>query len=370
MKNISASTNKIRVGIIGANTTNWASRSHIPALKLLPGFELTAVSTTKMSSAQQAAEKFGVKHAFDNESNLVNCPDVDLVVIAVKVPYHYQLVKAAIDAGKMVYCEWPLGNGTREAEEMATLANDKGLRTFTGLQALSLPETIYLKKVIADGLIGEVLSSNILGSGGMWADIRSEGNIYMYDPANGATMLEIPFAHTLAAYLAVLGNYQSVNTTLARRRTEVTLLTNGTKVPQLTNDQIVVSGILKAGIVSNIHYRSGVSTGTNFLWEINGTKGDILVSGQLGHYQLTPVTVQYAASGEKLQSLEIPNTYVTHVPESLHQPVYGLYYAYKAVWNDIQNNTHTVPDFAQGVCMHKLLDRIKESAEEGRTITL
>lgn len=35
----------IRVGIIGANTINWASISHIPALKLIPEFEFTAVST-------------------------------------------------------------------------------------------------------------------------------------------------------------------------------------------------------------------------------------------------------------------------------------------------------------------------------------
>ena len=137
---------KIRVGIIGANTTNWASRSHIPALKLIPEFELTAVSTSNLISAKSAADKFGSTHAFDNEFDLVNCADVDLVVIAVKVPHHYKLVKAAIDAGKMIYCEWPLGNGTSEAQELARMAASKGLRTFTGLQSLSLPENTILKE--------------------------------------------------------------------------------------------------------------------------------------------------------------------------------------------------------------------------------
>lgn len=189
----------IRVGIIGANTTNWASQSHIPALKLIPEFELTAVSATKLSSAQAAGEKFGVKHAFDNEFDLVNCPDVDLVVVSVKVPYHYKLVKAAIDAGKMIYCEWPLGNGTKEAEELAEMAAAKGLRTFTGLQALSLPETVFLKKTITDGLIGEVLSSSVIASAGGWADTDIKERLYLLDPANGATMMDIPFGHTLAA---------------------------------------------------------------------------------------------------------------------------------------------------------------------------
>ncbi|MBB6107294.1 Gfo/Idh/MocA family protein [Mucilaginibacter lappiensis] len=361
---------KIRVGIIGANTTNWASKSHIPALKLIPEFELTAVGTTKLSSAKEAAEKFGIKYAFDNAFDLVSCPDVDLVVIAVKVPHHYKLVKAATEAGKMIYCEWPLGNGTKEAEDLTEMAEAKGLRTFTGLQALSLPETLYLKKVIADGLIGDVLSSGIIGSGGMWADIRSEENLYLIDPANGATMLEVPFAHTLAAYLHIIGKYKTISATFARRRKEVTLLTTGEKVPQLSNDQVVVSGILEGGAVSNIHYRSGMSAGTNFLWEINGTKGDILITGDLGHYQLTPVNIQYAASGNKLQQMEIPTEFLAAGIQTPGQPVRGLYFAYKAVLADIRNNTRHVPDFKDGVAMHKLLDNIRISADEGKTIAL
>lgn len=50
---------KIGVGTIGASITSWAARAHIPALKLIPEFELIAVSTSKMSSAKEAADTFG-----------------------------------------------------------------------------------------------------------------------------------------------------------------------------------------------------------------------------------------------------------------------------------------------------------------------
>ncbi|HMF72294.1 MAG TPA: hypothetical protein VK616_12530, partial [Flavitalea sp.] len=116
--------------------------------------------------------------------------------------------------------------------------------------------------------------------------------------------------------------------------------------------------------------RSGMSTGTNFLWEINGTKGDIVITGALGHYQLTPVKLQHAASGGKLQPLEIPAEFLAEgitVPE---QPVHGLYYAYGAILDDIKNNTNLVPNFDYGVRMHKLLDNITKSAAEGKTIVL
>ena len=358
---------RIGVGIIGANTTNWAATAHIPALQLLPEFELIAVSTTKMSSAKEAAEKFGAKYAFDNEYDLVNHPDVNLVVVAVKVPYHYRLVKAAIDAGKMIYCEWPLGNGTLEAEELAAMAAAKGLKTFVGLQAVSLPEITYLKAVIADGLIGEVLSSSILGSGGVWgAVVRDESYLYLNDPKNGATMMDIAFAHTLAGCMHVLGKFKSISSTLAHRRKEAILLTDQSIVPQLTIDQVVISGILNNDALVNVHYRAGMSAGINFHWEINGTKGDIVITGDLGQLQLTPVKVQLAKSGEALADLTIPAEYLSE--DYPAQPVRGLYAAYKAVLRDIQNQSNDVPDFNDGVNMHQLLDRIHESSLKGKRI--
>lgn len=364
---ISKMNDKVRVGIVGASTTGWAARSHIPALKLLPQFELTAISTTKMSSAQSAAQKFGAMYAFDSEIDLVNCPEVDLVVVAVKVPLHYQLVKTALEAGKMVYCEWPLGNGTGEAQALAALARAHNVRTFVGLQALALPETRFLQRVITEGLLGEVISSSLIGSGGSWAVVRDEASRYMLDPANGATMLTIPFGHTLAAYTAVLGQYKTVSALLARQRSVISLLTTGEEVPQLTDDQIVVAGRLAGGTVSVIHYRSGVSAGTNLLWEINGTKGDILITGGLGHYQLTPVRLQYAPTGGTLTPLAIPAEFLAADVVVPAQPVYGLYYAYRAVLDDLTHNTQLVPDFSAGLQLHRFLDTVQESALEGRT---
>src|SRR5437667_5339855 len=128
---------KIRVGIIGANPERgWAALAHIPALKLLSkDFEITALSTTRRESADAASKLFDVPLAFDNHEDLVNSAGVDLVAITVKVPYHLELATAALDAGKAVYCEWPLGNGLGEAEALAALAKKQGVLAVAGLQA-------------------------------------------------------------------------------------------------------------------------------------------------------------------------------------------------------------------------------------------
>jgi predicted dehydrogenase len=107
--------NKIQVGIVGVSPDRgFASIAHIPALQALPEFEITAVCTTRQESAAAAARHFGVPLAFSDAAKLAQHPDVDLVTVSVKVPDHYVPVMAAIDAGKHVYCEWPLGRNTDE----------------------------------------------------------------------------------------------------------------------------------------------------------------------------------------------------------------------------------------------------------------
>src|SRR5256885_14401172 len=82
-------SNKIRVGIIGANPDRgWAMQAHIPALKSLSDeFEITALSTSRSVSAAAAGKLFGVPLAFDNHHELVKSAAVDVVAITVKVPY-------------------------------------------------------------------------------------------------------------------------------------------------------------------------------------------------------------------------------------------------------------------------------------------
>src|SRR5256714_3524381 len=111
-------------GIIGANPDRgWAAQAHIPALKsLADDFEIRALSTSRRESADAAGKRFGVPLAFDNHRDLVQSADVDVVAITVKVPHHFELASAALDAGKAVYCEWPLGAGLKEAESLAALA--------------------------------------------------------------------------------------------------------------------------------------------------------------------------------------------------------------------------------------------------------
>ena len=101
---------RIRLGIIGASpTVGWACRSHLPAIAASPEYELTGVCTTRMETAEESKKQYGARLAFDDYQDMLAHPEIDAVAVVLRVPAHYQITKDAINAGKHVFTEWPLG---------------------------------------------------------------------------------------------------------------------------------------------------------------------------------------------------------------------------------------------------------------------
>ena len=116
-------TEVLRVGIIGASAERgWAKESHVPAVQKLTGLQLAAVAAGDQAKSEAAAQAFGAKKAYSNAEELVRDPEIDLVTVAVKVPDHRELLLAALEEGKHIYCEWPLGRNLTEAKELSAAA--------------------------------------------------------------------------------------------------------------------------------------------------------------------------------------------------------------------------------------------------------
>lgn len=355
---------RIRVGFIGLNPgIHWASTAHIPALHALPDdYVVTGVANTSLASAKRAAEAFALPHAFENAQALVNSPDVDLVVVTVKVPHHHELVTAALNAGKHVYCEWPLGRNLAEARELADLAEAKGVVAAIGTQMRVAPEVQYLRQLIADGYVGEVISTTLVGSGGQWGGETDAAHAYLYDRDNGATLLSIPVAHTLAGMREVLGGLGELSARMFVRRKTTHVADTGETIPSSSHDQILVQGALESGAAVSIHYRGGMSRGTNLLWEINGTEGDIQVTGASGHAQIVQLSIRGAnGDARQLASLTPPaSAYAGWPDNSVARNVARLY---ALIAQDIRSGTRLAPSFRDAVALHEVVDAIERSAE-------
>src|SRR2546425_7562406 len=351
---------KIRVGIIGANPDRgWAAQAHIPALRSLrDDFEITAVSTTRRESAEAAGKLFDVAAVFDNHQELVKSPAVDVVAVTVKVPYHLELATAALEARKAVYCEWPLGNGLNEAETLAALAKKQAVLAVAGLQARSAPSVAYVRDLIQQGYVGEVLSTTVIGSGMGWGPTVEPYNAYLNDKKNGATMLSIALGHAGDALCHCLGEVRELSATMTVRRQSFTIAGTGERKPMTTEDQVVVSGLLEGGAAFSMHYRGGVSRGTNLLWEIDGSEGDLQLTATGGQAQIWELDVRGGKGAQSsLEHIPVPEQY-RWAPPQVPGPSTNVAQAYAHFARDYREGTHFCPTFEDAVTRHRMLDAI------------
>jgi predicted dehydrogenase len=361
-----ATSRKIRVGIVGANPSRgFASIAHIPALQELPDFEISAVCTTRQDSAEAAARHYGVPLAFCDAEKLAQHPDVDLVTVSVKVPDHYLPVMAAIEAGKHVYCEWPLGRNTDEAIRMRDAANRKGVRHAVGLQGQVSPAINYTKDLIADGYVGRVLSAVMIGCAPNWGP--SIDRAYQADFANGANLLTITGGHTIDALCCCLGEFRELAAFVVSQRDRIPVEETGELIAKTSPDQLVVNGIVGDGTVVSFQIRGGVNRGTAFLFEIHGDQGDLqLTATSRASMQRQELNVRGARGDEKeLAELPIPGKY-RWVPEGVAPDSrYNVAQLYARLAEGIRDGKPISPGFDAAVTRHRLLDAIVRASKMG-----
>ncbi|NUY79618.1 Gfo/Idh/MocA family oxidoreductase [Flavobacterium sp. MAH-1] len=352
---------KTRIGIIGANPERgWASMAHIPALKSLPGYEISALSNRNAANTEILSKTFGVANIVAGSEELAKSPDVDMILVAIRVPLHFDAVRTAIENGKSVFSEWPLGKNLQETEKLTALAEEKNVKGYIGLQSRSVPAIRFIKDYIDQGNIGEVLSTSMIGSGIIYGEFTPKANDYTVDPVNGAGMINVTFGNAADALCYVLGEFSELNATTATRRATTTIVEDGDIIPMKIADQVAVTGKLLSGAVASIHFRGGMFPGTNFFWEINGTKGDIQISAAGGSLAVFEPEIRISAGlNGPMEPTPVPQSY-NLVSD------YGLDYIPASVGqNYMLIQSGEAPTFEDALLRHKMIDAVEKAARDG-----
>lgn len=355
----------LHIGIVGLQPgRSWAAIAHLPGLHAQKDkFEVVGVANRSYESSVTAAESYNIPNAYHNVDELVNASEVDIVAVTVRVPHHKDVVTRALNAGKAMYCEWPLAKDLAEAEELTKLVAQKKVRTFIGTQAIASPHIQHLKELMADHYIGEILSHSLIGYGRIWGpEISDESSEkYLLDNNNGATMLSIPVAHTLAAVQFVFGSLREVNSVLATRRKKIYSHESKAWLDMTAPDQVGIQGLMEDGSVFSLHYRGGMPPdGNGFTWEINGTTGVLRITGLTGSIQIEALKIEACLEGEQgFTEVDVPAEMLALCPGEYIPGNVGRMYT--ALWNDIHNNTYIAPDFNDALELHRLLDRIERA---------
>ncbi len=358
-------TEKIRVGLIGANVHyGWSMRAHLPALLALPEYELTAVCTARRETAEESAKHYGATFAFHDYYELVQHPEVDLVVVSVRVPFHHQMVMAALEAGKQVFCEWPLGANLAQAEEMAQLARSKGVRTMVGLQARGDPVLLRLQELVSEGYVGEVLSCNmVMFLPGLLQ--RGLERAWMADRMMGANTLSISTGHAIDVLCFCVGEFKELLASVTTQAPVWETAEPGKTVNVTAPDNVLVNGVLTNGAVASVHVATVPWHGTGWRMEVYGREATLVASSsqmvQYAHIQLLSGTGKDRA----LQELAVPNR-LTWIPAAVPQgPPFNVAQLYRSLSTAIREGKEAHPDFALAVKRHRLLDAIQRASDQG-----
>ena len=357
---------KLKVGLVGASASGgWASLSHIPTLKILKNVQLAAICTSRAESAKAASKAFDVKRAYSNINELVSQQDLDIISAVVKIPNHYEVVIAALEANKHTYCEWPLGVNLSETEELTELAKEKGLVTAIGLQGHRAPEFLFIKQLVDAGWFGQIVNVKMTMQTKASSE-RASNKVWEDEKQRKATLFSIVGGHTLYYLSHIFGGITEVAGQLTTQLKELTITDGGEKVYNDTPDQISIQGLLNNEIPFISHISAVPQHSKGWCMEIYGTEGTIIASSPMLP-QITPIDLKGSKGDSELQSMQVSDSLVkfNYLPEG---PSANVGRNYGDMANAILKGERFHPNFDDALAIHRLLETIQQSSEEKKTI--
>lgn len=393
------SDKKLKVGVVGASFAHskdgrerFSVRAHVPALlKLSDTFDLAAVCTSRMESANETATHFGIPHAFDNvDRMLAEQPDLDIVAVVVNPSAHHAVSIPSLKAGKHIYCELPMAVSTAQAQEMYDLAKAKGLKSQVGFQHFYEPSCLYMAELVREGFIGKPLTFSHTWVSGQYIMPRPDHRQWLYQSQSGGHP-GYRSGQSLQRLMGVLG--ADITDICADMRVVV---------PERRNTD---GGVLKGDQVDNMNYLLRVGgdvigtmqtsytgwfgTGTRF--ELYGTEGMLMLAadptpdnwdksagdgdptrGMLKLYGAKATHDQLhgdPVAPERLQrafrEIEVPERLTRAHGFTYGQAAFEVAQAWVAFADDIRGGAATIPSFTDVIKIHYIHDAAEKSVATG-----
>lgn len=197
----------LRWGILGPGAIARVFASDVAILDPTQEIhQITAVGSRDRERAAHFASQFRIPVHHGSYSRVLEREDVDVVYVANVQSAHYQLVMAALDAGKHVLCEKPFAVNASQAREMVAQSCEKGLFLMEAMWMRFLPHITSILELISEGAIGEPL--HVIADHGQW--VYRKENHRLLDPAKGGgALLDLGVYPITLAHL-VLGMPESI----------------------------------------------------------------------------------------------------------------------------------------------------------------
>jgi len=253
---------------------------------------------------------------------------------------------------------------------MADLARQQGVKTIVGLQARANPAIAHLSNLVADGYVGRVMTCHVrLMREGVLS--RDSGRTWQRDNELGAHTLTIACGHTIDALCSVVGEFADVSTVVRTQAATWHETDTGQDLPVTSPDNILVSGNLQSGGVASVQIGSTPWAGSGYRMEIYGEEGT-LVAVSVDSPQLQQVSIRGARGGSNELHDLTPAEELHLAPEIPGGAAYNVGQLYSRFAASIrgQANGDALPDFDHAVTLHRFIDAIRQSSDEGQRVAV
>lgn len=146
----------VNVGVIGVGAMG---QNHVRVYSKIKNANLLAISDLMKGTLAELSREYDTVGYVDYD-NILKMPEIGAVSVCVPTTYHHEVVMSAIQHGKHVLVEKPIAFTLDEAKEMVEAANESGVKLATGHVERFNPAVLEAKRLIEEGVIGEVVSAS------------------------------------------------------------------------------------------------------------------------------------------------------------------------------------------------------------------
>lgn len=276
---------EVNIGVIGAG---WMARAHTMALRNAvsvfgdkagaPVFQV--IADADESRAKAAAASLAYQRYTTDWREVLKDPSVELVLILTPNNLHYEMVKAALESGKHIFCEKPLSISAAQSRELAALAAGKNLVNYVGFSNLMNPANAYVEDLVKSGALGKVMRITATYDQDMLLDPTLPIAWRHKKALAGSGALGDLCSHLLSVSQMILGDIQEVVADSSLVVPQRPVAPGSSDMEDVENEDIVTFlARYKSGVLGSFG-SSRVATGRKnyFYYEIQGTEGSVVYS--------------------------------------------------------------------------------------------
>ena len=336
-----SSGERLRVGIIGGGAISQVA--HLPVLKKLRTIELPAICDTDLPKARALADRFGIKDAFDDIEDLLRYEALDAVVICSPNHLHESHILAALSAGLHVLVEKPLAMSAASAQRIVRAAEKRGRIVMVGMNHRYRPDVQIVRGFVQGGELGTIES--VRGSWHVFRPSRAHlGWRQRRDQAGGGAMLDLGLS------ILDLGLWLGGNP--APARVSASLDAGKDRSVEQSGSAMVVC-------------ENGMSLFVDVTWRHlgEGERFGVGLRGSKGTAAINPLTVWKELHGVPVDVSPTGSVGRENAFTASYRAEWAHFVA--AVAGDAK-----VPSLQEHVVLHRVVDAIYRSAQDGRDVVL